>query len=184
MTKRWGNAGFTIVELLIVIVVIAILAAITIIAYNGIQQRSRSAVVTNAVQTWEQAITRANIEGTSLTGETFSCLGNADDFPASDGFIAGQCAQLNDEQILYDQTLFSNWPTTVSRANGKLPVTTLSNPILTVRARGIWVYHDQPNQSIQMTWVVQTKGDCGSGSLGATGSGSFGGSMCTKTIKY
>lgn len=33
--------GFTIVELLIVIVVIAILAAITVVAYNGIQQRSR-----------------------------------------------------------------------------------------------------------------------------------------------
>jgi len=33
--------GFTIVELLIVIVIIAILAAITIVAYNGIQQRSR-----------------------------------------------------------------------------------------------------------------------------------------------
>ena len=32
--------GFTIVELLIVIVVIAILAAITIVAYNGIQQRA------------------------------------------------------------------------------------------------------------------------------------------------
>ena len=34
--------GFTIVELLIVIVVIAILAAITIVAYNGIQQRARN----------------------------------------------------------------------------------------------------------------------------------------------
>ncbi len=33
--------GFTIVELLIVIVVIAILAAITIVAYNGIQSRAR-----------------------------------------------------------------------------------------------------------------------------------------------
>lgn len=34
------SRGFTIVELLIVIVIIAILAAITIVAYNGIQQRA------------------------------------------------------------------------------------------------------------------------------------------------
>ena len=38
---RKPQAGFTIVELLIVIVVIAILAAISIVAYNGIQSRAR-----------------------------------------------------------------------------------------------------------------------------------------------
>ena len=36
--------GFTIVELLIVIVVIGILAAITVVAYSGIQQRARDTV--------------------------------------------------------------------------------------------------------------------------------------------
>jgi prepilin-type N-terminal cleavage/methylation domain-containing protein len=41
MNKRTRQNGFTIVELLIVIVVIGILAAITIITYNGIQARSR-----------------------------------------------------------------------------------------------------------------------------------------------
>lgn len=42
--------GFTIVELLIVIVVIALLAAITIVAYNGIQTRAKnSAYLSDAV---------------------------------------------------------------------------------------------------------------------------------------
>jgi type IV pilus assembly protein PilA len=37
-----NKSGFTIVELLIVIVVIAILAAISIVAYNGIQTRAKT----------------------------------------------------------------------------------------------------------------------------------------------
>lgn len=41
MWVKQKQTGFTIVELLIVIVVIAILAAITVVAYNGIQQRAR-----------------------------------------------------------------------------------------------------------------------------------------------
>jgi len=45
---RKTTSGFTIVELLIVIVVIGILAAITIVAYNGIQQRSNNAAVIDA----------------------------------------------------------------------------------------------------------------------------------------
>jgi prepilin-type N-terminal cleavage/methylation domain-containing protein len=45
MTKAWAReqTGFTIVELLIVVVVIGILAAITIVAYSNVQVNARDA---------------------------------------------------------------------------------------------------------------------------------------------
>ncbi len=48
--------GFTIVELLIVIVVIAILAAITVVAYNGIQQKANNSKTTQALSSWVQGL--------------------------------------------------------------------------------------------------------------------------------
>ena len=51
-TRQMGTTsrGFTIVELLIVVVVIAILAAITIVAYTGINQRAKTAASQSAAQ--------------------------------------------------------------------------------------------------------------------------------------
>ena len=54
--KYSKQIGFTIVELLIVIVVIGILAAITIVAYNGIQQRARDAQRAQDVKTIAKAL--------------------------------------------------------------------------------------------------------------------------------
>jgi general secretion pathway protein G len=54
--KKQKQTGFTIVELLIVIVVIGILATITIVAYNGIQQRGRDARRLSDIKSVEQAL--------------------------------------------------------------------------------------------------------------------------------
>ncbi len=71
--------GFTIVELLIVIVVIGILAAITIVAYNGIQSRANVAKRDSDLATYHKAINiaRLNTGNTlrSITGSSWS-IGN------------------------------------------------------------------------------------------------------------
>jgi len=57
------QSGFTIVELLIVVVVIAILAAITIVSYTGItQQANTSAALSNATTVLKKAELYANSE--------------------------------------------------------------------------------------------------------------------------
>lgn len=68
---RTRREGFTIVELLIVVVVIAILAAITIVAYNGIQNRAKLSALQsdleNAAKTLEQfKYTQASTSGVEL----------------------------------------------------------------------------------------------------------------------
>lgn len=57
-------SGFTIVELLIVIVVIAILAAITIVAYNGIQNRAHDTAVQNDLRQLGVKINQYYVENT------------------------------------------------------------------------------------------------------------------------
>lgn len=62
--RRQTSVGFTIVELLIVVVVIAILAAITIVAYNGIQQRAaRSALQSEVSQAAKKILTVRTLSG-------------------------------------------------------------------------------------------------------------------------
>jgi len=61
--KGWAKneIGFTIVELLIVIVVIGILAAITIVSYNGIQDRARTAQVNADLANLDKATRAARL---------------------------------------------------------------------------------------------------------------------------
>ena len=66
--------GFTIVELLIVIVVIAILAAITVVAYNGIQQRATNAAITAAASQSIKAIQAYIAANDAYPGTSSSCL--------------------------------------------------------------------------------------------------------------
>ena len=76
-----ARSGFTIVELLIVIVVIAILAAITIVAYNGIQDRTRQSKISADLRMLEKAVHLARVQAnlpliniTGSNGTAGSCV--------------------------------------------------------------------------------------------------------------
>lgn len=62
-SKLQSENGFTIVELLIVVVVIAILAAITIVSYNGITNRANTSSAASNVETVQKIAETYNSDG-------------------------------------------------------------------------------------------------------------------------
>jgi len=81
MWRATRQKGFTIVELLIVVVVIAILAAITIIGYNGITQRAKESVAKDAVATAMKKIAVAAVDNADVFPADLSSL----NLPSSNG---------------------------------------------------------------------------------------------------
>ena len=76
---RKSISGFTIVELLIVIVVIGILASIVIVAYTGIQTQASNIKTVAAVNSWAAAIQLYRVDKGSFppsATQNNSCLGS------------------------------------------------------------------------------------------------------------
>ena len=69
--------GFTIVELLIVIVVIAVLASVTVVAYNGIQTRAKNTAIISRANQWYKLLKLYKEEKGSYPLSSYFCLGNA-----------------------------------------------------------------------------------------------------------
>lgn len=79
------RSGFTIVELLVVIVIIGILAAITIVSYTGITQKAENSKTISAVDRYVTALTLyAANNGFYPSGPEYPCLNNSN----------GKCARV------------------------------------------------------------------------------------------
>jgi prepilin-type N-terminal cleavage/methylation domain-containing protein len=70
-----NSRGFTIVELLIVIVVIGILAAITIVAFNGISARANNASTEDIAGKYRKAMIAYAVENGAYPSTTSACFG-------------------------------------------------------------------------------------------------------------
>lgn len=84
--------GFTIVEILIVVVIIAILASLSVTVYAGVQTRATNSQILSAVSQWERILKSYKTIKGSLPLSDYNCLANATtDFPAGNGMSAGEC---------------------------------------------------------------------------------------------
>lgn len=71
------SKGFTIVELLIVIFVIGILAAIVIVAFTGIQDRAKATKVTSIVNQYNKALALYLADNATYPISAEGCLGDS-----------------------------------------------------------------------------------------------------------
>lgn len=71
----YHSRGFTIVELLVVIVVIALLAAISIVAFNGVQQRAKNTQVVSGVNAYIKALGQYAVDNGAYPTQGNVCLG-------------------------------------------------------------------------------------------------------------
>lgn len=181
MLNHGYKHGFTLVELLIAIVVIAILAAISVVAFNGIQSRS---VATAAASTTSQlakgVLAFYNLHGRypglpalGKPGEVHieGCIGNIADFPAADGLQAGECAQsfLNysdPEMISVHEQVSNELSEVMSIPNTRLATVDYPWGNLGTKNRGIAFYANyslagEINYHMHFWYLLKGKQSCG-----------------------
>ncbi len=102
--KKSAN-GFTVIELLVVIVVISILASLTVVAFHGMQSRAKNASISAALDTYINALELYYIKNGKYPtpddvpeyapgmGWLSLCLGLTSDYPQTAKFSEGMCTR-------------------------------------------------------------------------------------------
>lgn len=167
--------GFTIVELLIVVVVIAILAAITVVAYTGITKQAQTAAYVSAADHVEKVLRMAMAQNPELRTASSApwtkayCLGTIDDLPAEGDFLAGDCHLTYDdngnvtERISISTALQNSLDSlSLSSGTGRLAASKISYNSSTIAVRGIFGFVNGNQASMQ--WIQPDRSSCGRGS--------------------
>jgi len=172
MRKRYSvSRGFTIVELLIVVVVIAILAAISIVAYTGIQQRARNSARLSAAQN-----VRRQVEiFTQLSGEYYGsnnfCIPTEANFDSGNGGLLDCYDGTRSENATANSNFSAH---NIQFSYPDLPVTRANGTVM--RGANLAYFHNtsqgmngvlQPN--VIIFFLEGSNQDCGSNSVTSNG---------------
>jgi prepilin-type N-terminal cleavage/methylation domain-containing protein len=182
------RAGFTIVELLIVVVVIAILAAITIVSYNGITEQARNSQLLGKVDSYAKALQLYKVKNgayplVSVTESglaNYACLGSAASFPADSTYSSASCYKAGATVVKTSSTLESELKTIVSNLpDAALPSVLSSDSSMAIRGL---LYSTSGSGASSMQYIVKGDQDCARGVKSYNVSSWPGMTVCTITL--
>jgi prepilin-type N-terminal cleavage/methylation domain-containing protein len=169
MWVKHKQLGFTIVELLIVIVVIGILAAITIVAYNGIQTRARVSAASSALSQAAKKIAVWQVDNPNTTPTDLATVGVVDSSDVSyqykPGVNGAYCITATAVTVSYKITESSQPTSGACAGHSSGGVAAITNLVL------------EPSVETSRTfWSVGSWGTSGAGTLSYPGSSGYHGS--------
>lgn len=141
------QSGFTIIELLIVIVIIAILAAITLVAYSGVQQRANNVAIISAAKQTIKLIDLWNVSNSPLNANVCATADNS-------------CTSWNGTVQTSDNSSLLNGFKTVGTPVASVPHMSSSRYGIYYNYRSGMTFNDQPARGLLMYWLQGTQ-DCG-----------------------
>ena len=159
--------AFTIVELLVVIVVIGILAAITIVSYSGITERAYNAKVISIIDGYDKIFEMYYIDNSTYpdgqveANDKIICLGEESDYPANSDFASGQCVKSETFGDVYvDEATNDELKSFMSGSviNGSIPTTSLG----VEKYRGIF-YSVSSGRPPELLYTMNGNADCARG---------------------
>lgn len=163
MIFKIKNKGFTIVELMLVIVIIVILASITVVAYHGIQDKAYVAKSAAAADSFTKlaGIYALKNEGflPAISNSNEVCIGSIEDYPATNDFDEGQCIAGNYGSVYIDDDFNQDISRYGSIPNGSLPAINFGD----YRIRGVVYQSDGDKDGYVIYYLKGEDQECPKG---------------------